>query len=458
MNPFYNPVFISKILKSYFFDVNRLERFSDKKLKKYRDKQFRKIVKFAYTVPLYHDKYKEAGVHPDGITGISDIKKLPMISKDDIKKYYPDGIISSTISKEKLIEISTSGTTGKKLSIFVDIFDVVMGLFGYLRTLREYGVNWRKDRITIIGDFAPHTAESGYIHRGLLARSSFLFKNIQWLNTNDEPEKVIKEMDRFRPVFIGGYTGMLGHLSLLKEKGLGKNVSPKYIASTGSVLDDSLKKFIEKTFNAHVFEAYGATESGPIAFQCKNGNFHVMSDLVFLEFMKNDKPVDSREAGNLIVTKLYGKGTPIIRYNAVNDIVAPFYEKCNCGLSGSLLEKIYGRDDLSLLLTGGRVLLPSAISNIYSRVLYELKTNKVKDTKIIQHSLKKIEIQIVIDEKLRNKGASIEEIFSLIKNGFQEKVGSDVEIFMKEVRKLDKRVPRIVSKVDRDDFEVNQYL
>lgn len=460
MNPFYNPIFLSKIAKAYLFDIQRLKKISDVKLKRYQDHQLKKMVRFAYTVPLYHDKYKKARVHPNDISVIKDLRKLPLISKEDIKQYYPDGIISSKTSREQLVEIATSGTTGKSLSIYVDMFDIVMGLFGYLRTIREYGINWRKHRLTIIGDFASHTAESGYVTKGLQPRLpfDFLFRNIQWLDTNDEPKKIIKKINRFNPDFIGGYVGMLGHLALLKEKGLGKNVSPKYIAATGAVLDKTLKEFIETTFDAHLFEVYGATETGPIAFECKQGGYHIMSDLLYLEFLKDDMPVNSGEAGKLVVTKLFGRGTPIIRYDAINDIVSPRYEKCNCDISGEMIQKIFGRDDLSLLLPGGRVLLPSSFSEIYSRVLYGLKTNKLKDTRIIQHSLTKIEIQIVIDDKTRGVGPSVEEIFSLVRKGFQEKVGPEVEIFVKEVKKVSKGGPRIISKVDKSKFRIKEYV
>jgi phenylacetate-CoA ligase len=101
------------------------------------------MVNFAYTVPLYRDLYKKTGVHPNEIKGLKDITKLPVVSKDELKKYYPNGLISSRIDKNKLIEVSTSGTTGRSLSIYVDLHDVVMGLFGYIRMLREYGINWK---------------------------------------------------------------------------------------------------------------------------------------------------------------------------------------------------------------------------------------------------------------------------------------------------------------------------
>ncbi len=460
MNPFYNPIFLSKILKSYLFDIDRLSNFNEETLKKYQVACLKKIVKYAYTIPLYHDLYKKAGVLPNDIRGIEDITKLPTVSKDDIKAYYPDGIIQPGIRKDHLLEITTSGTTGKSLSLYGDMYDAILWLFWYIRVLKNHGINWRKDRLTIIGDFASHTIGSGYIKKGLLTNlnSNYFFTNMQWLNTNDEPIEVIKAVNKFKPDFIGGYVGMLGHLALLKEKGYAEQINPRCIATIGSILTPPLRKLLEKSFHAKIFEVYGATESGTIAFQCHHGRYHIMSDLVYPEFLKDGKSVKSKESGKLVITKLYGKGTPIIRYDAVNDIVAPLYEKCDCGLVGGLIEKIYGRDDLSLYFSGGRVLLPSSQAEIYGKVLYELKSNKIKETRIIQHSFNKLEIKLMFDKKLRDERPTNDEIFSVIKKGYQEKVGPDIDIDIKEEELENKNEPRIISKVDKSKFIITRYI
>ena len=461
MNQMYNPVFISKVLKSYFFDINRLWKLNQKDLERYKNKMFRRMVRYAYTVPLYHDLYKKAGVHPDDIRVAKDIVRLPFVSKNEMKKYYPEGLISSKTRRDKLIEVSTSGTTGRSLSIFVDLHDVVVGLFGYIRMLREFDINWRRDRLTIIGDFAPHTVESGYINKGIFAkmRNSFLFKNMQWLDTNEKPEVLIDKINDFKPDFLGGYVGMLGHLAVLKEKGFGPDINPRVIGTTGSPVPESLWKFIGNTFDSELFETYGSTEAGPIAFKCRKGEYHVLSDYVHLEIIENGEYVKESKPGHVVVTKLYGKGTPIIRYTAMNDIAGMLNVKGSCGMSGDLLTKVYGRDILSLLLSGGKVLLPASMGQIFSRVLYELKTNKVYDIQVIQHDLKKLEIKIVFDKKLRDVGPSAEEIFSLIRNGFMKYFGSDAEIIIREVDKIDRKgSSRIVSKIDRSKFKITGYV
>ena len=459
MNPFYNPIFLSKILRKYLLDIDRLKTLNEKELSIFRDKALRNIVRYAYTVPLYHDKYKKAGVHPNYINKIKDIEKLPVITKEDIRKYYPYGIISSKTKKEKLLEFSTSGTTGKKLAIYQDIYDVVQGFFYLIRAIREHEINWRKDRLTIIADLAPHTIENVFINRGLLGNlNSSFFRNMQWLNTNNKPDELIKEINHFNPDFLGGYPGMLGHLALLKEQGYGEKINPKVIASTGGVLDKNLRKLIEEVFDAPIFEVYGTTETEIIAFQCKDHHYHIMSDLVHLEFLKEGKPVGSKEPGKLIVTKLYGNGTPIIRYNAINDIVAPLYEKADCDINGDLIDRVYGRDDLALYLTNGRILLPSSISEIYSKVLYELKTTILKDTKIIQNNINSIDIELVFDEKQKESNLNFEKVFSVIKKGFEEKVGSDIDIRIKKVDKIHRKMSRIVTKINKKNFEIKQYI
>ncbi len=461
MNPFYNPVFLGKILKRYLVDVDRLDRISEESLHRYQDKRLRQLVRFADSVPLYHEKFQAAGIQPSDITGIADLHRLPFVTKEDLKRYYPDGIISNQIRKDSLVEVSTSGTTGKVLPLYVDLLDIVMGLFAYMRTLHEYSLSIWKDRITIIGDFAPHTAESGYVTRGLQPRFNLtgLFKNVQWLNTNDDPKKVIAAINEFQPEFIGGYVGMLGHLALLKETGSGDNIWPRYIAATGSVLDSFLKSYIEKTFQTKVFEVYGATESGLIGFQCKQGSYHLMSDLVYAEFLRNGIPVQSGDAGEMIITKFHGSGTPILRYNAINDIVAPLHGTCPCGKAGSLIKKVYGRNDLALYRSDGTVLLPSTFSEIYSKLLYELRTNKVRNTKLIQHDFTNLEIQVVIDETLRSIGPSVEEIFEFLRKGFQEKMGSGVTITVSEVASVDtSQGPRIISLIDKKNYTISRYI
>ena len=101
--------------------------------------------------------------------------------------------------------------------------------------------------------------------------------------------------------------------------------------------------------------------------------------------------------------------------------------------------------------------MPSAFAEIYSKILHQLKSTKLKDTKIIQNDLHTIEIQVVIDKK-QKKGPSEKEIMTLIREGFEKKVGPDVSIVIHEVEELGDHEARIVSKILKDSLEVTGYL
>lgn len=445
--------------------MNRLDRYSEEKLHHYQDKRLRYMVDYAYKVPLYRSLYKNHGITPKDIKTRFDIVKLPIITKEDFKDRSLSDLIPKKKNPSSVIKVSTSGTTGKSLDLYVDMYEVLLGLFGYLRTIRSYGMDWRKNKLSIIGDFAPHTAESGYVKRGLIPKSRFrsVVKNIQWLDTNDPPETVLTALESFQPDFIGGYTGMLGHLAVLKNQGMKTTIHPKLIASTGALLDPKLKTYIEQTFATTVFEVYGATETGPIGFQRPGRKeYSVLSDLLLLEFQdEHGKPVASGEPGHLVVTKLYSGGTPIIRYNAINDIVSPQYSERKTPLTPLLLpdmiQRIYGRDTIRLFRKDGKILLGSALTTIFSRLLYELETSKIREMKVVQQSLDEIDVQFVVDDNLRDSGASIQEICDVLMDGFKEVFGSSVSVSFSEVKTVTRDEPRIITRIDPSQIKITGF-
>ena len=426
-----NPLFPFFLLKSYFTDVDRIKK-DEEEIEKYREKQFKKIIKIALSTPLYREKYK--GINVEKIN-LSEIEKLPILTKNDLRKHFPDGIIPAGFKKKNAHIVSTSGSTGQPTSVYTDFYTIIKALMGFVREIKEYGINWRKDRMTIIADLTPRAIEEAYLVKGI----PFKFRNIQTLHIGEDVEKLIEKIDEFNPKFLGGYPGVLRALAVLKNKGRGKNIEPEVIASSGAVLDEYTKRYIEDAFSARIYDVYGSTEAGPIAFECVKGNYHIHHDFVHLEFLnENFEPVKYGETGHIIVTKLYGKATPIIRYNGLNDFVIPLARKCSCGINTPLIEKIAGRKADSIITPDGKIIPPSSITGIPGKVMEKMGTNKILQFQIIQKSIDKIEVLIVIDEELRNKGASVEELFSELKKKFEERFDNKINVEVREVEKIEK--------------------
>lgn len=460
MNPLLNPFILGRVLKNYLVDPNRLRRKTNEQLKTYQDKSLRKIVNYAYKVPLYRDKYKEAGIHPMDIKRIDDIEKLPFITKEDIKKYSPDNIIPPTFNKKAGIISRTGGSTGEPVLIYFDLFTVIKGMLGFIRALNEYDIDWKKTKMSLLIDLSERSFENEYFINSIFSsiRPIFSQKNIQIFDLFKTSANIIKKIEEFQPEFIGGYPFALIQLALLRNKGYGKNISPRCILSSGAYFDDYSKKLVEETLNAKIYDFYAATESGPIAFECTSGNYHVHSDMIYPEFMMNGEHVSPGKAGTLVITKLYGAGTPILRYTGIDDIVTTLKNDCSCGLAGILIKKIHGRKNDSILFPDGKMALPSFMDSILGETVHETKANKIRRIQIIQNDIDNLEINVLFDKDLRNVGILPEKIFNILKRKLLEKIGSKIHLEIKEVDSFNTKDPYFISKIDRSKFIEKEYL
>lgn len=466
MNPFINPFITFPFFKNCILDPGRIERLDAKKLEQYQNKALRKMVSYAYKVPIYNKKYKEAGIHPNDIRGIKDITKLPFISRLEISKNFPDGIISSSFDKAKGHVICTGGTTTKyccnsgsePVCTYTDIPSMLRGNLIAFRENRFFDLNWRKTKFAHIGNFNPFKYDEVFDKNVIkYAKSFFSFKNYLSMQASSHTHKIIERLDYFKPDVIISYPAIFQDIAYLKRKGYGKNIQPKLLLVGGAMLDEYSRSYVEDVFDCRMFNTYASCESGAeIAFECTERNWHIHADFFHLEAVdENMELVGPGERGRLVITKLWGNGTPIIRYTGMEDwITIGNGEKCSCGLRSPIFGKpVEGRVNSNIVLPDGRVFPPSAFLFI-SSVLHELETYKVKRFQIIQNRLDEIEILLIIDEDLRDKGPSFDEIARKIKKIYQEKTSPDITITVKEVNEIEeyqdtgKPAPIVISHVN----------
>ena len=460
MNPLLNPLLLANVLREYLFDTNRVWWSTKEEFERYRDKAIKRIVRHAFIVPLYHRKYKAAGLTPNDIGGVKDIGKLPIVTKDDLRNAPPHDLIPTGRKTGGFYMVSTSGSTGRPVTLFTEPYTMFKTLIGFVRVIREHGISWRKTRMSIIADLSGGSAEEVYFTGTAIPslKPFFSLENMQTFHVGDNPERIIAEMERFNPEFIGGYPGMLKILAILKRRGKGEHVNPKWIGSSGAILDGYTRKYIEDAFDAKVFDVYGATECSPIAFECRRGNYHVQSDLTHLEFVdQENNPVSPGEPANLLVTRLFGRGTPIVRYAGISDLVTTTTIGCECSMVTPLIKRIEGRKVDAVVLPDGRMVPPSSFTGVPYKVMRRFNTNKIEQFQIIQQDYDKVDILVVIDERQRDMEPKVEKLFDAMKKAYREILGDEVTVEVKEVKEImTKRdgtatpPPVVISKVKKD--------
>ena len=109
MNPFLNPLFALKSIGDILADEYRIINWDRQKLEVYQSKKLKKIVRYATKVPIYRAKFEENGLHIKDINSVKDIERIPVMTRDDLRKGYPDDIIPSDFDRRKGKIVTTGG-------------------------------------------------------------------------------------------------------------------------------------------------------------------------------------------------------------------------------------------------------------------------------------------------------------------------------------------------------------
>ncbi|MCK4995507.1 MAG: phenylacetate--CoA ligase, partial [Thermoplasmatales archaeon] len=92
---------------------NKIEAMPRNDLKELQLKRLKNMVGYVYkNNRFYRDRLKEAKMESDNIKSLKDIEKIPFLTKQDLRQFYPFGLVCTEV--DDIIEVhASSGTTGK---------------------------------------------------------------------------------------------------------------------------------------------------------------------------------------------------------------------------------------------------------------------------------------------------------------------------------------------------------
>lgn len=452
MNSLINPILIPRLAWNYINIMDRLWRLDRKGMRRYQERMLKKVLRYAYSTSFYREKYESKSIKIEDIRRLKDIKKLPLIKKEDISDASLEEILPEKYIGKSGYRVSTSGSSGKPVTLFFPTYESMIHSIYGIRILKAYGLNWRKTKVSNIGDFSIPRSSDEEIYRDLVvkAKSVRLVEEHQMLSVKEKGDVLMKKLSDFNPDVIIGYTSILLNLAFLRREGLGENIRPKYIISSGEVLDRYSRRIIEDAFDAEVKDLYASTEGSVTAFECKEGKMHVNSDLIYLEAVdENGDVVGEGEIGNAVITKLLPLGIPMIRYSGLADMISLSEEECDCGIDTDIIKGLEGRKRESLILPDRRVIPPASVPLPLIESLEKFKIMSLERFQFYQDRMDRVEIRL----RFRGDIEERERLFDDIKMRYIEIFGRDVEVEVKEVERIENpsdspAPPMVISKVN----------
>ena len=376
-----------------FYSLSRNLHMKKGALIAHQNKCLRNVVKRAYdSVPFYRQKFDAVGVKPEQIKTIEDLSKLPLVSKSEIRQRSND-VISTDYSMDSLRVLSTSGSTGEPLRVFISKQEDGFRKAKHLRANLSCGHKFFNRWLTVTSP--SHFSEVGGIQKRLHFYSP-KFVSVFW-----DVDRQISAIGGFKPQVLDGYSSSLAMLAReVRKKGV-SGINPRIIFGGAELVDPVSRKIIEEVFKAPFYDQYATIEFERMAWQCpERSGYHIDADSLIMEFLDAEgDEVSVGESGEIVCTSLFNYAMPLIRYK-VGDFGVPCDDECPCGRVLPLLSRIEGRSDSLLLLPDGRTLSPRTITV----AMGSFHLNKyIEQFRVVQERKDRIEIDLKIEDSFVDK-------------------------------------------------------
>lgn len=379
-----------------------------------RATKLQELVKYAHThVPYVKNVMRQAGLQPTDIQGPADLRQLPLMRKADVRKHREE-MRSDTAGG--LTSFSTGGSTGEPLLFDLPKERIASWIACRQRAMRWYGLSAGDKEYAIWGSPVEVTRQDR------IRRLRDKIMATELLSAFEMSESVIShyldllQKGHCRTIFAYPSSIYLLCTQALKQ---GRNLRKsgiKCVFVTGEILYPHQRELIAETLNCPVGNGYGGRDSGFVSHECPRGGMHIMADASIVEILDpGGQPVPEGEVGEIVVTDLYSREVPFIRY-ATGDMGALTSKICPCGRPLPLLEKIEGRTTDFIVAQDGTVL--HALSVIY--VVREL--DGIEQFKIRQKAVDRFHVQIVRNERYSTENES------RIREGLRQRMRSPVEV------------------------------
>lgn len=311
-------------------------------------------------VPFYRSRMEEMGVTPDDIKTVDDLRKLPFVTKQDIRDTYPFGMVACPM--DDVVEThATSGTTGKQVVACYTAHDVSIWADCCARALVAAGAG-KSDRVHVSYGYGLFTGGFGLDH-GSRRLGSVTFP-VSSGNTKRQIA-IMQDMGSTVLCCTPSYAAYLGET--VEEMGIKDDLKLKAGIFGAEPWSEEMRRDIEKKLGLKAYDIYGLTEiMGPgVAFECKEQNgMHVNEDHFIVEVINPDtgEPLPEGEIGELVFTCISKEAFPLLRYRT-RDLCRITREKCGCGRTLVRMAKPMGRTDDMLIIRGVNV-FPSQIETV----------------------------------------------------------------------------------------------
>ena len=391
----------------YYKWLMKTQWLPPEELEELQNKRLQIIIKHAYeNVPYYRRIFDERGLKPEDIQTKEDLKLLPVLTKDDVRKHFNE-LIARDFEKYKPVLGHTSGSTGTAMDFYLTEFveNVIERAFIW-RHWNWANFNYGDKVVTIRGQILTNdlNAVAPYeIQENNLLLSSF--------HLSEQSMKKYSELIiNFKPKIIRAYPSAIFLMTkYFKSRKPNPPKVTSIITSSETLLPEHRTE-IENFWGCKIYDWYGLGERVVAIGECEDGRFHINLEYGIVEF----KDVSGSNQKEIIATSFWNFAMPLIRYSTRDLITPSTNSKCSCGRSLPTVNSIDGRIEDFVITKDKRI-----VGRLDAAFKYSFG---IKYSQIIQDKIGHIIVKIVKHDNYIDKDREKLDI------ELRKRLGRDIDI------------------------------
>lgn len=417
--------------------------------KELEDLQLRRLKETVYRVyafvPAYKEKMDQAGIKPEDIKSLKDLKKLPFTTKQDLRDNYPFGLFALPMSEVVRIH-SSSGTTGKPTVVGYSKKDIDIWSELMARALTSAGAT----RYSVIQNAYGYGLFTGGL--GVHYGAEKIAASVIPSSGGNTKRQIMLMQDFGTTVLTCTPSYALFMSEVMREMGIGPNDLKLKAGIFGAEpWSENMRREIENKLEIDAYDIYGLSEIiGPgVAIECPNKQgLHIAEDHFLAEIIDpiSEEVLEDGNQGELVITTISKEALPIIRYRT-RDLTSLDKNICDCGRTHVRMQKVLGRSDDMVIIRGVNV-FPSMVESVLLNIPgVEPHYLLIVDRK---GNLDHLEVQVEVSEQLfSDEVRKLEELGAIIAKEMESALGVNARIRLVEPKSIERsegKAKRVIDK------------
>jgi phenylacetate-CoA ligase len=381
----------------------------------HQERELAALVTHCYeTVPFYRRVMEEQHLRPDDIRTRQDLSKLPIVTKDLIRRN-PADFLARGQPASSLKESPTSGTTGASFTVLWDRPTDVLWNAVLWRHRGWSGFRFGGRHATLLGRVAVPLRQS----RPPFWRVNRPWNQVVFSSFHLKAENIrsyVEAMRAFEIEALECYPST-GYILARFLEDRGERLPLKHVFTSSETLLPIQRETMQRVFGVGVKDYYGMSEAVLFAGECGQGaGYHLHAEIGIEEIVdERGDPLPPGRHGRLLGTGLVNRAMPLLRYE-VGDVSALRPEPCPCGRGLPLLDPVTTKAEDIVVAPDGRLISSSTLTHPFKPL------GRVEKSQIVQEALDRLLIRIV-----PRPDYGEEDTRHLIRE-MQRRVGSDMRI------------------------------